>query len=230
MNPFLRFIVRLTLHAFLISQLSTLCAESPTPSPRGGQTPAPKYTEQQVQEIIAKLRERVGKAADQVLGRIRKEEGDLNLRFSYFRKPDRLNPVTYASKGDVEQWQQSLQQLKEKADTVEKLYTNADQDLGNALTQQRINQGVAEQIKKELLQSFPWDLIQKRNRLMKEFISGFADLLAFYDKNWGSWKTDSAAGAPSFDDPNLASAYQVLKDKINTIGAQTEDAYKAMMH
>jgi hypothetical protein len=143
-------------------------------------------------------------------------------------KESAKRPTTYTSKDDVQQWRQSLQQLKEKADTVEKLYTDADQDLGNALIQQKINQAVAEQIKKELLQSFPWDIIKKKNQLMKEFVSEFGDLLTFYDKNWGSWKTDSAADAPSFDDPKLASTFQFLKDKINAVGAQIEDQYNAM--
>jgi hypothetical protein len=230
MNPILHFTFRLTLYVCLILPLSALHAQSPTASPPTGQTPSPKYTQEQMQEMIAKLRERIGRAADQVLGRIRKEELDLNIRFSYFRKPERLNPATYASKDDLEQWRQSLQKLKEKADTVEKLYSNADQDLGNALIQQRINQGIAEQVKNELLKSFPWDVIKKKNQLMKEFVPAFADLLTFYDKNWGSWKTDTAAGAPSFDDSKLASTYQNLKDKINTIGAQIEEQYKTMLH
>src|SRR5262249_37271832 len=160
----------LTLCSCLIPRLSTLCAQTPapsvTPSPRGSQ--APKFTEQQMEEMAAKLHERVGKAADAVIGRIRKEESDLFSRFSYLRKPERLNPATYTSKDDVEQWRQSLQQFKDKADTVSKLYAGADADLGNALVQQRINQGVAEQIKKELLNSFPWDIINKKNQLIKE--------------------------------------------------------------
>jgi hypothetical protein len=229
MNPFLRLLFRLTLYACLIPQLSTLRAQTPTPSPQGGQTPAQKYTEQQMREMIAKLQQRVGKATDQVIGRIKKQEDDLQIRFVYFRKPDRLNPASYSSKDDVQQWQQSLQQLKEKADTVEKLYEYADQDLGNALIQQRINQPVAEQIKNELLRSFPWDIIKKKNQLLKEFVSEFADLLTFYDKNWGSWKAGSAAGAPSFDEPKLASTFQTLKEKINATGSQIEQEYKAMM-
>jgi hypothetical protein len=230
MNHALRFAFGLTLYSCLIPQLSTLRAQSPapsvTPSPRGSQ--APKFTEQQMQEMAAKLHERVGKAADEVMGRIRKEEGDLYSRFSSFRKPDRLNPSTYTSKDDVEQWRQSLQQFKEKADTVDKLYANADMDLGNALIQQRINQAVAQQIKKVLLDSFPWDTINKKNQLIKEFVSDFGDLLTFYDNNWASWKTNSAAGAPAFDNPNLAASYQVLKEKVNAVGTQIEDQYRAM--
>jgi hypothetical protein len=230
MNHALRFAFGLTLYACLIPQLSTLRAQSPapsvTPSPRGSQ--APKFTEQQMQEMAAKLHERVGKAVDEVMGRIRNEEGDLYRRFSSFRKPDRLNPSTYTSKDDVEQWRQSLQQFKEKADTVDKLYANADPDLGNALIQQRINQAIAQQIKKSLLDSFPWDIINRKNQLIKEFVSDFGDLLTFYDNNWASWKRDSTTAAPAFDDPKLAASYQVLKEKVNAVGAQIEDQYRAM--
>ena len=181
-----------------------------------------------MKEMIAKLQERIGKAADGVIGRIQREENDLHIRFSYLAKPDRLNPSTYTSKDDVMQWRQSLQQFKERADSLAKLYGNADPDLGNALLQQRINQAIAEQIKKELMQSFPWDVIKKKNQLTQEFVSEFGALLTFYYNNWGSWKTGSAAGAPSFDDPRLASTFQSLKDKVSAVGAQIEDQYRAM--
>jgi hypothetical protein len=228
MNPFLRILFRSILFACLVTQLSTLKAQNQTPPPQPGQSPTPKYTEEQIREMVAKLQQRVGKATDQVMGRIKKQEDDLQVRFSYFRKPDRLNPATYSSKEDVAQWQQSLQRLKESADIVEKLYTYADQDLGNALIQQRINQPIAEQIKNELLRSFPWEIIKKKNQLLKEFVAEFGDLLTFYYKNWGSWKTGSSTSAPTFDEPKLASAYQGLKDKINATSSQIEDQYKRM--
>jgi hypothetical protein len=226
-----RFVSLLTLSAGLVGQFSTLYAQTPsppTPSPSPRLSETPKYSEQQMREMIGKLQERIGKATGEVMGRIRKEEDNLFLRFSYFRKPDRLNPVTYDSKEEVEQWRQSLQQMREKAEVVDKLYANADLDLGNALIQQRINQSIADQIKKELLQSFPWDVIKKKGQLMKEFIADFGDLLTFYDQNWGSWKADTA-GAASFDDPVLASGYQTLKNKLNLAGGQLENQYKLMM-
>jgi hypothetical protein len=226
MNSVFRFFVLFALYACCISLLPSLHAQSPSPSPRGSQTP--KYTEEQLQEMVAKLKERIGKATDAVIGRIQKEESDLHIRLSYLTKPDRLNPSTYTSKDDVTQWRQSLQQFKERADSLAKLYENADLDLGNALLQQRINQGIATQIKKELLQSFPWDVIKKKNQLTQEFVSEFGALLTFYDNNWGSWKTGSAGGVASFDDPKLASTFQSLKDKVNAIGAQIEDEYRAM--
>jgi hypothetical protein len=226
MNSVFRFRLLFALYACWISLLPTLNAQSPSPSPHGSQTP--KYTEEQTQEMIAKLQERIGKATDAVFGRIQKEESDLHIRLFYLIKPDRLNPSTYTSKDDVTQWRQSLQQFKEKADSLAKLYENSDSDLENALLQQRINQSIAGQIKKELMQSFPWDTIKKKNQLTQEFVSDFSALLTFYYNNWGSWKTGSTAGAPSFDDPKVASTFQSLKDKVSTVGAQIEDQYRAM--
>jgi hypothetical protein len=226
MNSAFRFRLLFALYACWISLLPTLNAQSPSPSPHGSQTP--KYTEEQIQEMAAKLHERIGNATDAVFGRIQKEENDLHIRFSYLTKPDRLNPNTYTSKDDVTQWRQSLQQFKERADSVAKLYENADPDLGNALLQQSINQAIVEQIKKELMQSFPWDVIKKKDQLTQKFVSEFGALLTFYYNNWGSWKTGSSAGAPSFDDPKLASTFQSLKDKVSAVGAQIEDQYRAM--
>jgi hypothetical protein len=226
MNSVFRFLLLFALYPCWISLLPTLDAQSPSPSPHGSQTP--KYTQEQMQEMVAKLQERVGKATDAVIGRIQKEESDLHLRLSYLTKPERFNPSSYTSKDDVAQWRQSLQQFKERADSVAKLYENADPDLENALLQQRINQSIAGQIKKELIQSFPWDTIKKKNQLTQEFVSEFGALLNFYDNSWGSWKTGSTAGIPSFDDPKLASTFQSLKDKVSAVGAQIEDQYRAM--
>ena len=57
----------------------------------GGRRPR-NTTEQQVQEMISKLQGRVKKAADSVLGRIQKEEDDVHFKFTYLRKPERLDP------------------------------------------------------------------------------------------------------------------------------------------
>jgi len=182
-----------------------------------------------MKEMISKLQDRIQKAADAVLGRIQKEEVDIRLKFSYLRKPERLDPNSYGSKDDIKTWRDSLQQLKDKENGLDKLYADAEPDLGNALIQQRINQSVADQIKNELLQSFPWAVIKKKSELMREFIAEHDDLLNFYDQNWGSWKADSTPGTATFDDPKLASTFQDLKVKINNTGKQIEDQYKAMV-
>jgi hypothetical protein len=209
----------------------TLLAQNEAPAPsrspgtKPGPTSTPKYTDEQVQEMVSKVRDRIKNAADQVLGRFQKEEGDLYLRFSYFNKPNRLDPNTYATKEEIAVWQQSLQQLKEKEASLEKLYSEADQDLGNALIQQRINTALAEQIKNELLKTFPWETIRKKSQLIQEFVAENGSLLAFYDQNWGTWKP----GAAPFSDPKLAATYQSLKEKITATGTQIEGEYKTML-
>lgn len=171
-------------------------APSQTPGPKSAPSGAgsPRYTDQQMQEMISKLEERIHKAADAVLGRIQKEESDVRLKFSYLRKPERLDPNSCGSKDDIAVWRGSLQQFRDKESGLDRLYADADQDLGNALIQQRINQSVADQIKNELLKSFPWNIIKKKSELMQEYIAEHDQLLTFYDKNWGSWKPGCRAG------------------------------------
>ncbi|MBV9298437.1 MAG: hypothetical protein JO066_05620 [Verrucomicrobia bacterium] len=203
---------------------------SQTPGAKPGPSKtAPKYTEEQMQEMISKLEDRIQKAAEAVLGRIRKEETDVHLRFSYLRKPERLDPNYFKSKEDITIWRDSLKELKDKEIGLDKLYAEADQDLGNALIQQRINQSIADQIKNELLKSFPWNIIKKKSDLMREYIAEHDDLLAFYDKNWGSWKPGSEPGTATFSDNQLATTFQSLKEKINATGKQIDEQYKVML-
>jgi hypothetical protein len=213
-----------TLHA---QNQAVAPSQTPTPkSPAGGG--APKYTDAQMQEMITKLQDRIQKAADAVLGRIKKEEDGIVLKFAYLRKPERLDPNTFGSKDDITVWRDSLEQLKEKENGLDKLYAEAEQDLGNALIQQRINQSIADQVKNEMLKSFPWSTIKKKSALMRDYIAEHENLLTFYDTNWGSWKPGSEAGTTTFTDQKLAATYQDLKDKINTTGQQIEDQYKGM--
>jgi hypothetical protein len=215
---------------------ATLHAQNPAAAP--SQTPGakpgpsdtrPKYTEEQIQEMMSKLQDRIKKAADAVVGRIQKEEADVHLRFSYLRKPERLDPNYYKSKDDITIWRDSLQQLKNREIGLDKLYADADQDLGNALIQQRINQSISDQIKNELLKSFPWSIIKKKSDLMREYIAEHDDLLTFYDKNWGSWKPGSELGTTTFPDHQLAATFQNLKNKIHATGQQLDEQYKVMM-
>jgi hypothetical protein len=229
-------LARLTLCVCFAFVPSTLQAQnqvaSPSQSPAAKPGPSnakPQYTDAQVQEMISRLKDRIGNAANQVIGRIQKEETNLRIKYSYLRKPERLDPNTYASKDEIAQWQQAVQQLKEKEDLLERLYADADQDLGNALTQQKINQTVAQQVKNELLKSFPWSTIKKKDELMREFIAENFALLTFYDKNWGTWKSGPEKGTATFEDQQLAANYQNLKEKINATGLQIEDQYKAMV-
>jgi len=203
-----------------------------TPGP--GSKPAPSrsqapYTQEQAQEIISKLEDRIKNATDLVFGKIQKSESDIHLRFSYLRKPERLDPNTYGSKDDIASWRNSVEQLKGAEDNLDKLYANADVDLGNALTQQRINPSIADQIKTELITTFPWTAIRKKSELMRQFIGDHEELLNFYDKNWGSWKPGSEPGTATFSDASLTTAFQSLKDNINKTGGQIEEQYKSIV-
>jgi hypothetical protein len=236
MNLFSSHSGRLILCALFASVPATLEAQNEATAPSQTPTPksapgaaAPKYTDQQMKEMISKLQDRIQKATDAVIGRIQKEEADVRLKFSYFQKPGRLDPNAYGSKEDITSWRASLAQLREKENGLDKLYADADQDLGNALVQQRINQSIASQIKDELLKSFPWSAIKKKSGLMRDFIAEHDDLLTFYDTNWGTWQPGSSGNTPIFADAKLAATFQNLKDKITATGDQLEEQYKVMV-
>jgi hypothetical protein len=201
---------------------------SQTPGTKTAPGGTPKYTEEQMQEMISKLQNRVKKAADSVMGRILKEEADVHIKFTYLRKPERLDPNKYASKDDIVIWRGSLQQLKDKESGLDKLYADADLDLGNALIQQQVNQSVADQVKNELLKSFPWSIIKKKSELMRDFIAENDEFLTFLDKNWGAWKPGTKPGTATFDDPHLTATLQDLQNKTNATGQQIEDQYTLM--
>jgi hypothetical protein len=234
MNVFSLRTARFTCCVLLALEPATLHAQnqsvppSQTPGARAAAGETPKYSEQQLQEMISKLQSRVKKAADTVLGRILKEEDDVHIKFSYFRKPERLDPNQYGSKDDIAIWRGSLKQIRDKESGLDKLYADADLDLGNALIQQQINQSVADQVKNELLKSFPWSVIKKKSELMRDFIAEHDDLLTFMDKNWGTWKPGPKPGTTTFDDPHLATTFQDLQTKINATGQQIDDQYKLM--
>jgi hypothetical protein len=236
MNLFPSQMTRLIFCALIAIAPTTLHAQNPAaaPSQTPGARPAPggggpKYTDEQMQEMVTKLQGRIKKAADAVLGRIQKEEDGVRLKFNYLRKPERLDPNTYGSKNDITVWRDSLQDLKQKESGLDRLYADAEQDLGNALIQQQINQGIADQIKNEILKSFPWAIIKKKSDLMRDFIAEHDELLNFYDTNWGTWKPGSTPGSATFADPKLATTFQDLKVKINASGQQIDEQYKLMV-
>jgi hypothetical protein len=205
----------------------TLTAQDkPRQSPKPGPAGPEKFTREQIEEIVSKLHDRIGKAADHVMGKLQKAENDIFMRFGYFQKADRLDPNAYASRDEVSQWQQSLKELKQKQDALEQLYSNVDQDLGGALLAERIDPRIGEQVKKELLQTFPWDTIKKKNQLMQQYLVGHGELLTFYDKNWGTWK--HGANPLTFENQQLNGTYQDLKAKITTLGNQLANQYRAL--
>ena len=200
-----------------------------SPAAKPVPTVAPHFTEQQLQEMIGKLQGRIQQATDAVIGRIEKTEADVHLRFTYLRKPERLDPNSFASKDDITSWRTSVQQTRDMENTLDKYYAEANVDLGTALIKQQINPAIADQIRNEILKSFPWPTIKKKSELMKQFIDAHEELLAFYDKNWGTWKRGAAPGSAVFDNPSVGATFQTLKEKISTIGQQIDDQYEALV-
>jgi hypothetical protein len=172
--------------------------------------------------------ERLTKAADKVLNRIQSEESDLYLRLNYFEKPGRLNPNSYASKDEVAQWQGILQQLKEKHDLVAQLYADVGKNLDAELRNAGANEGIVARFRKYIMDGFPWDAIEKKNKLIADFIDEQAKLLLFYEKNWGSWISGSDSNKAEFTSASAANIYNRLRDQILNTSAELEKEYKEM--
>lgn len=171
------------------------------------------------------LKERIGYAANKVMIPLAQAEDKLYNRFSYFQKPERLDPNTFSSKDEVTAWRDSLKQLRGDEELVERLYANVSDAFENALLSQRISGPLAASIKKQIVGTIPWEVVQKKERLVSEFIENHGKLLTFYETNWGTWKASSRAGVPAFDNPKLADTYQQLRDKITTSGQQIVQLY-----
>ena len=136
-------------------------AASPSPKPQirpdnpalrspGKASGTPESPQIKPQEL-----ERLTKAADKVLNRIQSEESDLYLRVSYFEKPSRLDPNSYASKDEVAQWQGMLQQLKEKHDLVAQLYADVGKNLEAQLRKRQCKRGGSGPIQEIYYGRFP---------------------------------------------------------------------------
>ena len=193
----------------------------PSPAQPGKTTP-------QESSVLKPQLQRLSNAADKVLNRIQKEENDLYLRINYFEKPDRLNPNSYASKEEVAQWQRMLQQLKEKNDLVAQLYADLEKNLDAELIETGTNKELADQFKKFVIGGFPWDEIDKKKKLIADFIDEQGKLLLFYEKNWGSWTASTDLNEPEFKSASAANIYKRLRDQILSTSEQIEKDYKAM--
>jgi hypothetical protein len=209
-------------------------AESPSPKPQiksdnpalrssGKTSGAPNSRQIKPQEL-----ERLTKAADKVLNRIQSEESDLYLRISYFEKPGRLDPNSYASKDEVAEWQRILQQLKEKHDLVAQLYADVGKDLEAELLKTSASGEAAAGFKKYIMDGFPWETIEKKNNLLTDFIDEQAKLLLFYEKNWGSWTKASDSSMPEFTSASATNIYKRLRDQILKTSEELEKEYKAI--
>ena len=78
-------------------------------------------------------------------------------------------------------------------------------------------------MRKELISTFPWESINKRNQLLQSYIDEHRSLLDFFEANWGTWSKGTEVGKPVFSDRKLAAAYQEIRDKLSGLGKQITD-------
>jgi len=191
------------------------------PSPAAGPQVSPSPDDPQK----AALRRSLATCISKVVDRIQDEEAQLYRKLSYFQKPERLDPNSFASVDEVQDWQKLLQQLHDKGDLVASLYANAGKNLDAELINAKVNVQVAQRVRQMVLDGFPWDTIEKKNRLFQQYVDAHGRLLAFYEKNWGAWN----AGRPlKFKTAQLTNAYQKIKEQIVSAGNELDQQYKAM--
>jgi hypothetical protein len=203
-------------------------ATSPSPAASALPTPQNPASKSTPLSVSQQQIDRLSAATEKLLTRIQKEENDLYLRVSYFEKPDRLDPNSYASKEEVAQWKGLLKEMKDKHELVAQLYANLGKDLDNELKQTGENPQLIARFKQTILNGFPWETINKKNQLITDYVDEHGKLLAFYDKNWGAWKPATEAGKPEFGSPANKTAYNKLREQIVATGSEIEQQYKTM--
>jgi hypothetical protein len=196
-------------------------AQQPPTKPAGAPSASPSPEDPQ----RAALGQALTASASKVIDRIQGEEAELYRKLSYFQKPDRLDPNSYASIDEVQSWQKLLQELRDKGDRVASLYANAGKNLDAELINSKVNAQVTQRFRQMVLDGFPWDVIQKKNQLFQRYVDAHGKLLAFYEKNWGAWQP----GQPlKFKTAQLSNAYDKIKIQVVSTGKQLDQQYKAM--
>jgi hypothetical protein len=192
-------------------------------TPSGSASPSATFSQKSYEEAVQVLKERIGVASEAVMVRITNQEKDVRNRFAYFQKPERLDPNSFATKEEIDPWRTLLDEFKQSKDLAAKLYLNADADLDNALTNQRLTRKIVDPVRKELISTFPWESINKRNQLLQTYIDEHRSLLDFFAANWGTWSKGAEVGKPVFSDRKLAATYQEIRDKLSGLGKQITD-------
>jgi hypothetical protein len=179
-------------------------------------------------DAVNQLKDRIKTVTDKVFGQIQTQEIDLYQRFGYFQKPERLDPNNFASQDEITPWYKLLDELKASRDTVATLYGNVDKDLTDDLSEVKVKGDLAVGIKKELLTSIPWDVVNQKNHLLLDYIDEHRELLTFYQKNWGHWSQGTTSGKPTFDSPELTNTYNRLRDRVVSTGTQIQRDYSKL--
>ena len=199
-------------------------------SPGVTQTPAPKGSPSQEElaerkarytEMIATLKDRIADASDKVMSKIIGQEKDLRMRLGYFEKPERFDPNNFSNQDEIQDWQKLANELQQSRDETAKLYGDASQNLETALVNERIAPDLAQAIRKELISTFPWDDIVKKDDLVTTYVGYHRQLLTLFDQNWKTWNSTK----PFFSDQKTEADYEKLCQQITSTGKEIETIY-----
>ena len=161
-------------------------------------------------------------ATDKVMTKIIDQEKDLRMRLGYFEKQDRFDPNNFASKDELQSWQELADQFQQSRDRTAKLYGDASENLEAALTEVKIAPDLASAIRKEIISTFPWDDIVKKDDLLTSYVGYHRQLLAFFDQNWKTWNS----AKPYFADQKTEADYEKLCQQIASTGKEIDTIYK----
>lgn len=198
---------------------------SPNPSP--AQKPSPSKESEaerkaRLEEITGVLKERIAEATDKVMSKIIDQEKDLRMRLSYFEKEDRFDPNNFGSKEEIQNWQKLADQFQQSRDQTAKLYGDASENLEAALLAEKIAPQLASAIRKEIISTFPWDDIAKKDDLLTSYVGYHRQLLTFFDQNWKTWNSSK----PFFADQKTEADYEKLCQQITSAGKEIDAIYK----
>jgi hypothetical protein len=197
---------------------------SPNPSPV--QKPSISKEEaaarkQQFEEMTAVLKDRIAEATDKVMAKIINQEKDLRMRLSFFEKQDRFDPNNFATKEEIQNWQKLADQFQQSRDQTAKLYGDASENLEAALLDEKIAPSLATAIRKEIISTFPWDDISKKDELLTTYVGFHRQLLSFFDENWKTWNS----AKPFFANQKTEADYEKLCQQITTTGKEIDTIY-----
>jgi hypothetical protein len=194
-------------------------------------TPTPSATiSEAAKRVLDAEKTALQGAANKLCNQIQIEENDLYHRLSFFEKPDRLDPNSYASPDEINQWRTLLQQFKDKANKVDGLYRGLEKNFDAEVRNSKvtIDPAITSKFKTILLGAFPWETINKKGSLLTQYAEDHQKLLDFYQKNWGTWRPAGKDGKPVFQSASLNIAYSKLREDIVSTGHQVEQEYIAM--
>jgi hypothetical protein len=198
---------------------------SPNPSPTQKTSPSNESAAEKkarYDALIDTLKDRIGQATDKVMGKIIGQEKDLRMRLGYFEKQERFDPNSFASKDEIQNWQKLADEFQQSRDQTAKLYGDASQDLETALVDdEHISPQLATAIRKEIISSFPWDDIAKKDDLLTTYVGYHRQLLTFFDQNWKTWNSSK----PYFANQKTETDYEKLCQQITSTGKEIDTIY-----